>query len=161
MHIAPVTSPTTTTPPGRLVYQRHMRDLMSLPGVQALRWSRDAPDAIELRLANDGFRRLADNVLRDVVDGVRLILTVDPNAPAPVPGGDAWADSPMQMARAVAAMPGIVDVNASSEHGIHTLTFTSYEKHVVDRLRPLISPRLGHYSVGFWARSLPKPPAAT
>ncbi len=156
MHIA------TAAPapvPARAVYNTYVRDLFSLPGAQRIGWSRTTPDEIHLQFANDGFRRLADNVLRDVIEGVRLVLSVDPDAPAPVPGGDAWADNPSEMARAVTAMPGIVGANSSSEHGIHEMTFSTYEANVAARLKPLISEQFGRYRVNFWTRSLPKPPA--
>lgn len=158
MFIAPATSVSPST--GQQVYRRHSRDLFALPGVQSVGWSRSAPDEIRVRFASDGFRRLGDNVLRDAVEGVRLVLSVDPAAPAPVPGGDAWADSPAEMARAVAALPGVADATAHHEHGLRTWIFSTYEAHVAARLKPLVNERLGAYGVQFWARSLPKPPAA-
>lgn len=156
MHIT-ATAPAPV--PARAVYDTYFRDLFSLPGAQRIGWSRATPDEVHVQFANDGFRRLADNVLRDVIEGVRLVLTVHPDAAAPVPGGDAWADNPSNMARAVSAMPGIVGASSSSEHGIHQMTFSTYEANVAARLKPLISEHLGRYGVSFWTRSLPKPPA--
>jgi hypothetical protein len=145
--------------PARAVYDRYIGDLFSMPGAQRIGWSRSAPDEIHLVFATDGFRRLADNVLRDAIDGVRLVMSVDPAAPAPVPGGDAWADNPTEMARVVTSMPGVVGASSSSEHGLHELTFTAYEPSVAARLKPLVNDSFGRYRVLFWTRSLPKPPA--
>lgn len=145
--------------PARAVYDRYLRDLFSLPGTQSVGWSRAAPDELRLQFATDGFRRLADNVLRDAIAGVRLVLSVDPNAPAPIPGGDSWADNPTEMARAVTAMPGIVGASSSSEHGQHDLTFSAFQAGVAERIKPLVNETFGKYRVHFWTQSLPKPPA--
>lgn len=158
MFIAPAV--TVSEPAGQVAYRRHVRDLYTLPGVQSVGWSKQSPDEVRVRFSTDGFRRLADNVLRDAVDGARLVLSVDPAAPAPQPGADWWADSPAEMARAIAGMPGIADFTSSHEHGIRTYTFSTYEAHVAARLKPLVNERLGAYGVHIWARSLPKPPAA-
>lgn len=161
MEIAAATR--TATPaavePAKAVYARHRDDLMSLPGAESVSWSKSRPGEVRLRLANDGFRRLADNVLRDTVDGVRLVLTVNPDAPAPVPGGDPWADSPINMARAVSSMPGITAASFHAEHGIRTLTFSTFEAGVADRLKAIVNPAFGSYDVHFWTRTLPKRPA--
>lgn len=158
MFIAPAATESTSA--GQQVYRQHARDLFALPGVRSVGWSKQSPDEVRLSFATEGFRRLADNVLRDAVDGVRLVLSVEAGSPAPVPGGDSWADSPSEMARAIAGLPGVVDATSHHEHGIRTFIFSTYEAHVAARLRPLVNERLGAYGVQFWARSLPKPPAA-
>lgn len=145
--------------PGRVAYDRYSRDLWSLPGLASAGWSRATPDAVNLRFVNDGFRRLADNVLRDVVDGVRLLLTVQEGAPAPVPGGDTWADNPTEMARVVSGMPGIFDTRSEREHGAYTYTFSTYDPDTSVRLKALVNDHFAGRSVGFWTRPLPKPPA--
>jgi hypothetical protein len=160
MNIAPVLAPAgAPIDPNRAVYDRFGSDLMTLPGVTRSGWSKAAPGEVHIVFANDGFRRLADNVLRDAVEGVRLVLQVEPNAPAPVPGGDTWADNPGEMAKAVSAMQGIFHTSADHEHGIFTYTFSSYDPAVTERLKLLVNDNFGRYSVHFWARPLPKPPA--
>lgn len=160
MNIAPAAAPPgAPIDPNRAVYDRFGSDLMTLPGVTRAGWSKAAPGQVHIVFANDGFRRLADNVLRDVVEGVNLVLQVDPSAPAPVPGGDSWADNPGEMAKAVSAMQGIFHTYADREHGIFTYTFSSYDPKVTERLKLLVNDRFGRYGVHFWARPLPKPPA--
>lgn len=160
MQIASIAAAPAPPVPGRVVYDRYSNDMWALPGLAAVGWSRAEPNQVHLRFVNDGFRRLADNVLRDVVDGVNLLLTVQEGAPAPVPGADAWADNPTEMARVVSAMPGIFASRADSEHGIRTYTFSTYEPDTSARLKALVNDRFGAYGVGFWTRQLPKPPAS-
>ena len=164
MQLAPIaaTAVRDDGPPvadGRAAFRTYSRDLWSLPGAQSVSWSKRTPDELHVRFANEGFRRLADNVLRDTVDGVRLLFTVDPAAPAPAPGADWWADSPAEMARVVRGMPGVVDSNFHSEHGMHSAGFSVYDPAVADRLRPLVSQQFGRYSTYFWKASAPQPPA--
>lgn len=156
--VAPLVDPVPVDP-SRAVYDRHVRDIMSLPGAQRTGWSKANPGEVHIVFANDGFKRLADNVLRDVIDGVKLVLKVDPAAPAPIPGGDSWADNPNEMARAVSAMPGIFGAAADGEHGVYTYTFSATDPAVAARLKPLISEHFGRFRTSIWARPLPKPPA--
>lgn len=159
MDIAPmVAAPGQPVDPNRAVYDRYGRDIMTLPGVARAGWSKATPGEVHVRFVNDGFRRLADNVLRDVIDGVKLVLSVEDGAPAPIPGGDAWADNPGEMAKAVSALQGIHHTRADREHGIYSYTFATYEPAVAERLKLLVNDHFGRWSVHFWARPFPKAP---
>jgi hypothetical protein len=154
-----VVAPGAAVDPNRAVFDRYGRDLMSLPGAARAGWSKNEPGQVHVEFVNDGFRRLADNILRDVIDGVKLVLTVNPDAPAPVPGGDSWADNPTEMARVVSGFSGIFDTRADTEHGVYSYTFSTYDPKVSERLKGLVNDHFGRWSVGFWTRALPKPPA--
>ena len=138
---------------GNDVYREYSRDFAALPGFRTARWSVDHPDEVRVSFANSGFARLADNVMRDSIDGVRLVFSADITAPDPAT--DAWADNPGDMARAVAALPGVTRWGREVEHGMTTYGFELNEMAIADHLRKLINDRFGDGIVYFWKPGRP------
>lgn len=133
---------------GRETYRLYTRDFASLPGFQGAGWSIDKPDEIRIQFANSGFARLADNVMRDAIDGVRLVISAA--AQSPTPDLDTWADNPSEMARAIAALPGVSGWTREIEHGNKAYGFELTSMPVAEHLRPLLNDRLGDGRVYFW-----------
>lgn len=138
---------------GNDVYREFSRDFAALPGFRMAGWRVDHPDEVRVNFVNSGFARLANNVLRDSINGVRLVITSDSTSQDPA--ADAWADNPSDMARAVAALPGVTRWGREVEHGMTTYGFELNEMAIADHLRALISDRLGEGIVYFWKPGRP------
>ena len=97
--------------------RRYGQDLMAMPGIAGVKWDRTLPGQVTVTFADDGFRALADNVLRDTVDGARLVLA---SITSGQPGAELpwWSNSFNQMQNAVRAMPGVVNSSQIMEHGL-------------------------------------------
>jgi hypothetical protein len=145
-------APALSTPlGGRDVFRTYLRDFGSLPGFSGASWRIEVPDEIRITFVNSGFARLADNVLRDTVEGVRLVTVAASYSPSP--DYDTWADNPSEMARAVAALPGVSGWTRELEHGIKNYGFELTNKQLAEHLRPLVNDRLGDGGVYFWSTS--------
>mgnify|MGYP006275362597 CR=1 FL=1 len=138
---------------GRDTYRLYTRDFASLPGFMGSGWNVSKPDEIRLTFVNSGFSRLADNVLRDSVDGVHLVISAATQSPSP--DLDTWADNPSEMARAIAALPGVTGWTREIEHGEKNYGFELSSMPVADHLRPLVNERLGDGGVYFWKPGKP------
>lgn len=148
-----IADPVPPQPPsGSAVYRAYSSDLFAIPGVSSVGWSKSAPDEVRVSFVTDGFRRLADNVLRDAIDGVRLVLVNAESAPPPVPGADPWADNPTEMVRVVRGLPGIVDGSMESEHGVRSAGFLAASKDVAAHLKALVNPSFDVWGTYFWTR---------
>jgi hypothetical protein len=143
---------------GSALMTRSGADLLALQGIAGVHWGQEAPDQLTLTFANESFRVLADNVLRDAVGGVALVLQVEQPAPGRV-RTDAplewWSNSSSQMTNSVRAMPGVVSSTGIVEHGQRDLMFTTADAAASARLHALVNDRLGNWDV-HW---LPMPPA--
>jgi hypothetical protein len=137
--------------------RRSARDFMSLQGIASVSSVATAPDQLVLRFATASFARLADNILRDVVDGVRLVLTSD--TPTPPGQDDWWTGSYNQMFASVRAMPGVLDSSSSVEHGLKEVSFRTSDAATSARLRSIINEDLGGWAVRWSPFPAPSPVA--
>ncbi len=133
------------TPAGQLL-RRNSRDIMSLPGVGSAGASIDEPNVLRINFADASFARLGDNVLRDTIDGVKLVITSTKPSTDPI---EWWADSADQLMNAVCAMPGVIDVDAFPEHGMRYAIFKTASPAASARLKPLINDKLASYIVSW------------
>jgi hypothetical protein len=91
---------------------------------------------------------MADSVLKDTIFGVRLVMTVngeaaDPNAPI-----DDWATRGDNLARVVAAMPGVMSQRWNGTTAYFTADTNERRAHLED----IVNGRLG----GSWTLWAPK-----
>lgn len=135
--------------PASDLMRRSQRDLMSLQGVASVHWGRDEPGQLTVNFANGSFQQLADNVLRDTVDGVRMVLTA--TDPTPPTAADWWVGSPSQMANSVRAMPGVVDSATNIEHGLYEYWMTAASTADVARLKALVNDSFDQWHVVWFA----------
>ena len=147
MQIAP-SAPATSIDkvPAQVVYNTFSRDLAALQGRTRMGWSRTEPNEIRITFDSEGFRRLADNVLRDTIDGVKLVLDVRDGGDTSVPW---WADRSTSMINTVRAMDGVATSTAYREHGQYWVTFRTTDKETTARLRQLVNPQLDNYRVSW------------
>ena len=147
MQIAPVRTASDIDPADAFM-RRYGQDLMAMPGIAGVKWDRTLPGQVTVTFADDGFRALADNVLRDTVDGARLVLA---SITSGQPGAELpwWSNSFNQMQNAVRAMPGVVNSSQIMEHGLRDVLFDTANKDVAARLRALVNPQLGDWRVTF------------
>jgi hypothetical protein len=140
--------------PAQALMRRSAGDLMSLQGVASVKYAATAPDQLLVNFATEGFSRLADNVLRDVVDGVRLVLTS--STPTPPGQDDWWAGSINQMISSVRSMPGVIDSTGFREHGLKELMFRTKDAATSARVQALVNDQLDGWRVS-WNPFAPKP----
>jgi hypothetical protein len=137
--------------------RRSSRDIMSLQGIESVGYNNSSPDQITLRFATSGFARLADLILRDVVEGARLVITSEVDTP---PQDDWWSRSFNQVMASVRAMPGVVDARNWVEHGLKEVQFVTTDAEATARLKPLINEDIIGWRVTWWSPkpTTPKPP---
>ncbi|MCB0879356.1 MAG: hypothetical protein KDC46_10320 [Thermoleophilia bacterium] len=147
MQIAPIVpSSAADKVPAQIVFDEFSHDLYALQGRTRIGWSRDVPNEIHMTFDNEGFRRLADNVLQDTIDGVKLVLDVREGGDTTVPW---WSESSTSMINAVRAMDGVTTTSTYREHGQYWITFNTTDKATTARLRRLVNPQLADYHVSW------------
>jgi hypothetical protein len=119
---------------------------MSLQGVASVMFIEGEQNQIHVRFATRGFARLADNILRDTVEGVRLVLNADVETP---PDADWWAGSVNQMTASVRAMQGVIESRGFVEHGQKELQFVTSDAATSARIRSLVNEEFDGWSVSF------------
>jgi hypothetical protein len=137
---------------GAEVDRLYRQDLLALPGALSTQPDPSDPNALDVRFETPELRMLADNVLRDGVAGATLVLQ-DPSATrgahrAADRDDTPWYDKWANVARAIAAMPGVVSYGYSGRMGDSTV-FTTTTQEVADHLEALVSPHIGASTVYF------------
>lgn len=124
------------------VWQTYADDLRDLPGVVT---ARGENNEIHVSCASEDLARLADNVVVDSIDGVRILFEPAPDCPTtpspPVTTGPAagkpWFDDPRNMARAAASLRGITGWHWDG--GTYVLEAQAIRD--ITHLRPLLEPQ--------------------
>jgi hypothetical protein len=134
--------------PAQQFARSYAGDLRSLTGMIGVTTSSAAPDHVRLHFQTRELAALADAALRDVVLGARLVF-VDPGGRAFDSGSDlpAWATDPANVARQVAALPGVV---AFREYRGRAFGFTVDSAATRAALDLLVDPTLGGRATSFW-----------
>lgn len=138
--------------PASVIMRRNGLDFMALAGVSSVGWSRSQPGQVTITFADDAFRALGSNVLRDSVEGVRLVLETAANAPA-LPQLPWWTNSDVMMRNAVRAMNGVIESQTIVEHGFKQALMYVDSQATADRVKPIVKPVLGDWNTWFLVRS--------
>ena len=104
---APLSNAATPVPDMRATFREYTSALFAPPGVVSVGWGINRPDTISLSVQNAELALLADRVLADSIDGVKLLITSRTDT-GEVPA-DSWVRNRSNVARAMAALPGVVD----------------------------------------------------
>jgi hypothetical protein len=111
-NVAPSNAPNVPKAPGDegRVLDVYGGALASIVGVRSMGYDRvNAPGELRVSFDSFDFAKLADNTLRDVVLGVRLVFTDAHGTPFDMAReGAAWTSRASNSARLIAAMPGVV-----------------------------------------------------
>jgi len=120
-----------------------------------------APGEIHIRFANYDLATLGDNALADSVRGLKLVMCAPDGAPYDMTATAAdWVSSPTNVARAIAAMPGVVSYKYANET---SLVFTPTSTDTRIKLQELVSRTLPRGYTGYWSGEFdrPQPPKPT
>ncbi len=140
--------------PASAFVMEHSKDVFSLMGVTSITWGLKDPTEVRISVHDPVLRVLADNVLRDTVDGARLVFqdsTAAERAALPASSkmlSESWADYPTNMVRAVAGMPGVTQWRWLAGA---TAIFTTATPDDRRRLAHLVNRQLGGTIEGVWA----------
>jgi hypothetical protein len=132
--------------------QRFMRvysaEVFSLLGATALSYSSQTSDQIQLRFSDYDFAKLADGILRDSVFGARLVMADTAGTPYDMTRqAAAWATNPSNLAREIAALPG---VSSYRWFGHDSFMFTTDSTASRVKLQQLVDRKLDDRWIGYW-----------
>lgn len=124
-------------------------EVFSLLGLKSFSYSLSAPDEVKLRFQGYDFARFADHILKDVVLGARLVLADEDGNPFDMRRpAEAWAYDAANLARGVAAMPGVTSYRWFSDRAF---MFETTNTDVRVKLQQLVERKLAGEWTGFWA----------
>ena len=86
--------------------------LLRVPGTESVSWHEPARDAYTLNMVNPVFAKLGSAVLRDTIDGAKILFKAEGTLPQPPDAGTGtgpWWERRLHMVKTIATLPGVHD----------------------------------------------------
>ena len=121
---APPQTDIVTVRPGPADSQRaytplHM--LLRLPGAESVSYRAPGREWYKVQQVNPAFAKLADAILKDVIDGSRILFEPQGELPQPPDAGygdEPWWERRIHMVKAISNLPGVHDYQWVGSRGV-------------------------------------------
>jgi hypothetical protein len=144
----PAFGPRDINDPAPRFMRVYSAEVFSMLGATALSYSSQDRSQIQLRFSDYDFAKLADSYLKDTVLGARLVMADTQGTPYDMTRAAAgWVSNPSNIARAVAALPG---VDGHRWWGRDSFLFTTSSTESRVKLQQLIGRKFDDQWIGYW-----------
>lgn len=142
-----------TPPPASFEFVKHYsREVFALQGSTSISYNSREPNKARLNFETLDHARMADNLLKDTVLGVDLVFgvrkgpTLEPGTPVA-----AWANKPVNAARAIASLPGVTSYKRSGPRNfIFATTEPETRRHLQDLVGRVVGENQFGRAVAYW-----------